>query len=168
MTISEVASQTGLQPSAIRFYEKAGLLDSPARSGGRRVYQAEVLHQLSIICFAKDLGFTLEEIKLLLKEFPENTKASPRWKQLATTKILEMRSVAAKATAVQRMLERTLRCHCASLEDCAGSLARAGRYDGLHERPATLRAKKGGSNGKARALAIGQAGRNGSKGNPQR
>ncbi|MGE5322027.1 MAG: MerR family transcriptional regulator [Actinomycetota bacterium] len=165
MTISEVASHTGLQPSAIRFYEKAGLLDSPARSGGRRVYQTDVLHQLSIICFAKELGFSLDEIKLLLKEFPENTKASPRWKQLATTKILEMRSVAAKATAVQRMLERTLRCHCATLEDCAAGLARAGRYAGLHERPAAFRAKKGDRNGKPRTMTNGHAGRNESKSN---
>jgi MerR family redox-sensitive transcriptional activator SoxR len=131
MTISEVAAQTGLQASAIRYYEKAGLLTAPARSGGRRTYQNEILHQLSIICFAKELGFSLDEIRLLLKEFPENAKASPRWNQLAMTKIQEMEDIIHKATAVQQMLKGILRCHCAKLEDCADGLARAGKRSPL-------------------------------------
>jgi MerR family redox-sensitive transcriptional activator SoxR len=145
MTISQVAAHTGLQPSAIRYYEKEGLLTKPARSGGRRIYQSEVLHQLSIICFAKELGFSLEEIKLLLKEFPEDAKASPRWNQLALTKIQEMQIIANKARAVQRMLEGILRCHCAKLEDCAVSLDRAGRRSILQKSAADLKLANGKS-----------------------
>lgn len=133
MTIGEVAARAVLQPSAIRFYEKAGLLTQPARNGGRRVYQTEVLHQLSIICFAKELGFSLEEISILLKEFPENAKASPRWNQLATTKIQEMNSIVTKATAVRNMLESVLRCHCTKLEDCAERLNNSGKRARLRQ-----------------------------------
>lgn len=131
MTISQVAAHAGLQPSAIRYYEKAGLLTAPARSGGRRIYQTEVLHQLSVICFAKELGFSLDEIRLLVGEFPENTKASPRWNQLAMTKIGEMEDIIQKATAVQKMLKKILSCHCGKLEDCAEGLARAGKRSQL-------------------------------------
>lgn len=127
MIISEVAARTGLQPSAIRYYEREGLLTPPVRSGGRRIYQTEVLHRLSMICFAKELGFSLDEIKVLVKEFPENSKASPRWNQLALSKIQEMQIIANKARAVQRMLEKTLQCRCIKLEDCAESLNRAGQ-----------------------------------------
>jgi MerR family transcriptional regulator, redox-sensitive transcriptional activator SoxR len=135
MIISEVAARTGLQPSAIRYYEREGLLVPPVRSGGRRIYQREVLHRLSMISFAKELGFSLEEIKILLKEFPENAKASPRWNQLALTKIQEMQIIANKARAVQRMLEKILRCHCIKLEDCAESLTRAGQRAILQHAP---------------------------------
>ena len=125
MTIGQVAARCGLQTSAIRYYEKAGLLASPSRHGVRRVYDSGVLHRLAIICFAKELGFSLNEIAVLLKDFPENAKASPRWSQLAQAKIGEMKEIIAKATAVRKMLEKTLQCDCPKLEDCARGLARA-------------------------------------------
>lgn len=125
MTIGEVAAQAGVQASAIRYYEKLGLLMPALRRGGKRIYQPEILHQLSVVCFAKELGFSLEEIAVLLKDFPENAKASPRWNQLANAKIREMKDLITKATAVQKMLEKTLHCRCATLEDCAEGLTRA-------------------------------------------
>jgi MerR family transcriptional regulator, redox-sensitive transcriptional activator SoxR len=139
MIISEVAARTGLQPSAIRYYEREGLLTPPVRSGGRRIYQTEVLQRLSMICFAKELGFSLDEIKVLIKEFPENAKASPRWNQLALSKIQEMQIIANKARAVQRMLEKTLQCQCMKLEDCAESLNRAGQRAILQQAQSGLR-----------------------------
>lgn len=125
MTIGEVSARCGLQTSAIRYYEKAGLLAPPLRHGSRRIYDTEVLHRLAIICFAKDLGFSLTEIALLLKDFPDNAKASPRWNQLAQAKISEMKEIITKATAVRRMLEKMLQCDCPKLEDCAQGLSRA-------------------------------------------
>jgi len=43
LTIGEVAKQAGLRPSAIRYYEKAGLLPKPLRSGGQRLYSPDIL-----------------------------------------------------------------------------------------------------------------------------
>src|ERR1700730_19446501 len=88
--IGEVAAKATIATSAIRYYERSGLLKQPLRKNGRRVYSEGVLHQLVIIEFAKETGFTLSEIKLLLHGFPENTPASARWKKMAREKIHEL------------------------------------------------------------------------------
>lgn len=124
MTIGDVAARAGIAASAIRYYEKAGLLKAPARTNGRRVYQPEVLHQFVIIRFAKDTGFTLPEIRVLLHGFPENTTASARWKKLARGKIIELESTLAKARAMKEMLESVISCcRCRTLEQCARGFA---------------------------------------------
>ena len=124
MKIGEVAARTVLAPSAIRYYERAGLLKQPFRSNGRRVYSAEILHQLVIIEFAKETGFTLAEIKLLLHGFPETTPASARWKKMARGKIEELEIAMAKTKAMRDMLESMTSCRCRKLEQCAQGLAR--------------------------------------------
>jgi MerR family transcriptional regulator, redox-sensitive transcriptional activator SoxR len=139
VNIGEIAAQSGLQASTIRYYEKLGILKSPSRISGKRVYHSEVLHQLSLVYFAKALGFSLEEITVLVKEFPGNAKASPRWNRLATSKIQEMKDIIAKATAVQKMLEEVLQCDCAKLEDCARSLAHPRNVFGLTVPPSKSR-----------------------------
>ncbi|MGA8295884.1 MAG: MerR family transcriptional regulator [Acidimicrobiales bacterium] len=124
MTIGEVAARAGIAPSAIRYYEKAGLLKAPHRVNGRRVYSAEVEHQLIVILFSKATGFTLPEIKLLLHGFPEKTTASARWKRLARGKIVEMERILARAGAMKEMLESLMGCRCRKLEQCARGFAR--------------------------------------------
>lgn len=143
MTIGEIAAQAGLATSAIRYYEKAGLLGVAARVNGRRVYPAEALHQLMIIGFAKNTGFTLAEVKLLLRGFPENTPASARWKKLAKGKIAEMEATIAKAATMKKMLESIMGCRCRKLQQCAQGFA-------LHPemwRPFPARARRRGSLG---------------------
>lgn len=124
MTIGEIAARAGLAASAIRYYEKAGLLPAAARTHGRRVYSAEALNQLMIIGFAKNTGFTLTEIRLLLRGFPESTPASARWKKLAKGKIAEMEATISKAEAMKKMLESIMHCRCRKLEQCASGFAR--------------------------------------------
>lgn len=124
MTIGEIAARAGLATSAIRYYEKAGLLAAAARTNGRRVYPTAVLNQLMVIGFAKNTGFTLAEIKLLLRGFPESTPASARWKKLAKGKIAEMEVTIAKAEAMKKMLESIMGCRCRKLEHCAQGFAR--------------------------------------------
>jgi MerR family redox-sensitive transcriptional activator SoxR len=125
MTIGEVAKGAGIATSAIRFYEKAGLLKPPARVNGRRIYSDGDVHQLVVIRFAKANGFTLPEIRLLLRGFPESTSASVRWKKMARGKIAELESSIAKAKAMKEMLESlAAHCHCRNLEQCSKGLAR--------------------------------------------
>ena len=120
MTIGEVAARVGLAASAIRYYEKMGLLRPAARVNGRRVYASDVLHQLVVIRFAKGNGFTLPEIKRLLRGFPESAAASTRWKKLARSKILELEVTIARAQAMKSMLQRlSSRCRCLQFEQCA-------------------------------------------------
>ncbi|BFM15585.1 hypothetical protein R50073_17680 [Maricurvus nonylphenolicus] len=67
MKIGELAEQSGLSASAIRFYEKKGLLPHAERlSSGYRSYDASSLMQLQIIKFAQNLGFSLDEMVALL------------------------------------------------------------------------------------------------------
>jgi MerR family redox-sensitive transcriptional activator SoxR len=124
MTIGEVAGEVGIAASAIRYYEKAGLLKAPQRVNGRRVYSAGVVDQLVIILFSKATGFSLPEIKLLMHGFPEKTTASARWKKLARGKITEMERILARAGAMKEMLESLMGCRCRKLEQCAEGFAR--------------------------------------------
>lgn len=62
LDIGEVAAESGIKPSALRFYEEAGLISSVARRGLRRQFPPEVLLQLKLISLGKLAGFSLEEI----------------------------------------------------------------------------------------------------------
>ena len=67
LQIGQVARKTGLTVDAIRFYEKAGLLQRPSRTqGGYRLYQDGELADLEFIQKAQQLGFSLREIRELL------------------------------------------------------------------------------------------------------
>jgi MerR family redox-sensitive transcriptional activator SoxR len=125
MTIGEVAAQAGLATSAIRYYERAGLLKPAPRANGRRIYSADVLHPLLIIRFAKETGFTLPEIRFLLHGFPQNTTASARWKKMARGKIVELEAALARTQTMKKMLEAIMCCQCRTLEQCARGFARS-------------------------------------------
>lgn len=62
LDIGEVAAQSGIKPSALRYYEEAGLISSVSRHGLRRQFPPEVLLQLKLIAMGKSAGFTLTEI----------------------------------------------------------------------------------------------------------
>lgn len=62
LDIGEVASRSGFKPSALRYYEEAGLIASVSRIGLRRQFPAEVLLQLKLIAMGKSAGFSLDEI----------------------------------------------------------------------------------------------------------
>lgn len=66
MKTKQVTECTGLSKDTLRFYEKEKLIPEPARdANGYRVYSAKVVEQLNMITMAKNLGFTLKEIKEL-------------------------------------------------------------------------------------------------------
>lgn len=118
MTIGKVATRSGISASAIRFYERAGLLTVPVRESGRRIYDEEVLNQLAIVRFAKDTGFTLPEIKLLLRGFPASVPASARWRKMASRKVEELEHMARKIRIMRRLLRGVMSCECRTLGDC--------------------------------------------------
>jgi len=69
LTISQVAQEIRLRPSAIRYYENIGLLPQAERLSGQRRYDPTVLYRLAIIQRARQLGFTLSEIRHLFFGF---------------------------------------------------------------------------------------------------
>lgn len=62
LDIGEVAERSGIRPSALRYYEEAGLIHSVSRHGLRRQFPPEVLLQLKLIAMGKSAGFSLDEI----------------------------------------------------------------------------------------------------------
>lgn len=62
LDIGEVATRSGIKPSALRYYEEAGLISSVSRHGLRRQFPPEVLLQLKLIAMGKSAGFSLDEI----------------------------------------------------------------------------------------------------------
>ncbi|MBS7702781.1 helix-turn-helix domain-containing protein [Chelatococcus asaccharovorans] len=62
LDIGEVAEKSGIKPSALRYYEEAGLISSVSRHGLRRQFAPEVLLQLKLIAMGKSAGFSLGEI----------------------------------------------------------------------------------------------------------
>ncbi|MCJ8143390.1 helix-turn-helix domain-containing protein [Ancylobacter sp. A5.8] len=62
LDIGEVAEKSGNKPSALRYYEEAGLISSVSRHGLRRQFAPEVLLQLKLIAMGKSAGFSLDEI----------------------------------------------------------------------------------------------------------
>ena len=62
LDIGEVAERSGVRPSALRYYEEAGLIASVSRHGLRRQFPPEVLLQLTLIAMGKSAGFSLDEI----------------------------------------------------------------------------------------------------------
>ena len=116
--IGVIAQKTGIQTSAIRFYEKLGLLKAPPRISGRRRYSSEVLQQLRAIQIAQQAGFTLNEIGTLFSGFSEDTPVSARWREMAKRKVEEVDALVSKAQRMKQVLEEGLRCGCVELGDC--------------------------------------------------
>ena len=104
LTISEVARQVGLQASAIQYYERIGLLPRAPRISGQRRYDATALYRLAIIQRARQLGFTLTEIRHLFFGFRDITRASERWRTLSQRKLAELDDLMDGINAVRGVL----------------------------------------------------------------
>src|SRR5215472_16683896 len=78
LSISDLAHQMRLRPSAIRYYEKLGVLPSPERVSGQRRYDRTVLYRLAVIQQAREAGFALDEIRALFFGFQQGTRADAR------------------------------------------------------------------------------------------
>ena len=129
MSIGEVGRRAGLQPSAIRYYERIGLLPKPTRASGMRRYDESVLEWLSLIALAREAGFTMAEIKKLVTGFKPGTSPAARWQELATRKLAEVDAMVARAERMRAVLRIALDCGCFRMEDC-GALLDAGPTDG--------------------------------------
>jgi MerR family redox-sensitive transcriptional activator SoxR len=125
--ISEVARQVGLRPSAIRYYEQIGLLPPAQRMGKQRRYDTTALYRLAIIQRARQLGFTLDEIRQLFFGFGNVTRASERWQKMSLRKLAELDNLMDGIKAVQRLLKKMMQnCGCETLDQCGKGIFRSG------------------------------------------
>jgi MerR family redox-sensitive transcriptional activator SoxR len=118
MAIGEVAERAGLRTSAIRYYERAGLLPVAPRESGRRRYDPSVLERLRVIEVCKRAGFSLAETERLMSGFADGTPPSDRWRDLATDKLAELDALVQRVEGMRSLLRRGLECDCLRLEDC--------------------------------------------------
>lgn len=101
LTIGQVARRTGVGVETVRFYERQGLLEEPARKdSGYRQYEGGVVARLHFIRRAKELGFSLKEIKELLALRVDPTTTCAEVKSRAEAKLAD---VEAKIQALRRM-----------------------------------------------------------------
>src|SRR5689334_4541669 len=106
LTISEIARQVGLQPSAIRYYEQRKLLPPARRVSGQRRYDTASLHRLAVVRRAQEAGFSLDEIRRLFFGFGAATPVSARWKKMAEGKIAELEAQMEHIRSMKLLLER--------------------------------------------------------------
>lgn len=90
MTIGELAAQSGVPASTIRYWERVGVLPKPVRASGQRRYTVAAGHQLAVIRLAQACGFGLDATRQLIHGFGSGVPASRRWQTLARKKLAEV------------------------------------------------------------------------------
>jgi MerR family redox-sensitive transcriptional activator SoxR len=122
MRIGELADRTGLNASALRYYERRGLITASHRIGGQRRYPDDIVYPVILIRFASDMGFTLDEVKGFLNGLRDRAPVGPRWRKLAQRKIKEINANIQRSNQLKSLLEHLLECRCGSLQLCVERL----------------------------------------------
>jgi DNA-binding transcriptional MerR regulator len=115
LTISELAQRTGLAPSALRYYERCGLIAPIGRVGGKRVYDDRAAEQIALVDLLKISGFTLSEIAELID--PAGNVGAD-WRERAAAKRRELEAQLATTQLALTMIGHTLECPHRSLDEC--------------------------------------------------
>ncbi|BAV66708.1 MerR family transcriptional regulator [Sphingobium cloacae] len=111
MKIGEIASRIGLKIETIRFYEAEGLIAPPDRTGGNyRIYNRGHLDRLSFIKRSRDLGFTLDQVKELLRLADNRDGSCAEVDVIAGHHVAEIDRKLADLTALRTELVRSLQC----------------------------------------------------------
>jgi MerR family mercuric resistance operon transcriptional regulator len=109
MTVGQVARQAGVGVETVRFYEKTGRLEEPARrASGYRAYDEETVNRLRFIQRAKELGFTLSEIKELLSLRSCADQPCDDVRSRAEAKIAEIENKVAMLLRMKEVLGRLI------------------------------------------------------------
>jgi len=115
LTIGELALQADVAATTLRYYERIGLLRSPARVGGQRRYDDSIVARLDLIRLCKTAGFALDEIQLL---FADDAPGRPASRALAEAKMAEVDARIAELQRAREIIEWGMRCTCPSIDDC--------------------------------------------------
>src|SRR5215510_4938139 len=106
IAIGELARRTGLASSALRYYERVGLLSPATRAGGRRHYARSSAERVALIQLCQDAGFTLGEVRALLAA--GNRRG--RWVRFAQAKLRELDSRISRAEHARALVHHALAC----------------------------------------------------------
>ena len=119
LTIGEFAHRSGVSQSALRFYERLGLIRSTRTSGNQRRYRRTELRRVAFIRISSQVGIPLEEIKDALASLPaERTPTKADWERLSRA---WRRRLDEHITLLQRLrdtLTGCIGCGCLSMRSC--------------------------------------------------
>jgi MerR family redox-sensitive transcriptional activator SoxR len=144
LAIGQVSERTGVAISALRYYEKEGLLRADRTDGGQRRYPREVIRRISFVRIAQQVGLSLEEIREALKALPnDRTPTKGDWARLSNAWRSRLDEQIASLVRLRDNLTSCIGCGCLSLKACslynpddlAASLGVGARYLISDDRP---------------------------------
>lgn len=120
LTVSDVAHRSGFAPSALRFYEREGLIHATRTSGNQRRYERNVLRRLAFIRAAQNVGLSLDEIAAALATLPDGrTPTRADWSRLSHSWKHRLDDQIAALQRLRDGLDSCIGCGCLSLKRCA-------------------------------------------------
>jgi MerR family redox-sensitive transcriptional activator SoxR len=120
LSIGEVAERTGVAVSAVRYYEREGLLTSSRTDGGQRRFHRDVLRRLAFVRVAQRVGLTLDEIRDALATLPDaRTPTKADWERLSRAWRPQLDQQIAVLERLREDLTSCIGCGCLSLRACA-------------------------------------------------
>jgi Cu(I)-responsive transcriptional regulator len=136
LSIGELGKATGTKVETIRYYESAGLLPEPARTAGNyRLYTATHLTRLSFIRRARDLGFSLDEVRQMLRLSDDRDRQCDEVDAIAKAHLAGVERKIADLEALRVELNGLIRqCRRGSIAECKilDALAPSGRALGAN------------------------------------
>jgi MerR family transcriptional regulator, mercuric resistance operon regulatory protein len=129
MQIGALSRRTGCNIETIRYYERIGLLPNPSRSGRYRRYLPADVARLKFVRRARELGFKLDEVRVLLRlATADGASTCAEVRQLAASHLIEVEAKLADLRAMKRALSDAVRrCDLGQLPRCPLIDALAGR-----------------------------------------
>src|ERR1700761_6959529 len=122
LTVSEVAERSGFAPSALRFYERLGLIEATRTTGNQRRYERNVLRRLAFIRAARNVGLSLDEVSAALATLPAGrTPNRADWSRLSRSWRTRLDEQIAALQKLRDGLDSCIGCGCLSLKRCAMS-----------------------------------------------
>ncbi len=119
LTIGQLARRVGMNASAIRYYERVGVLPAPERESGQRRYGEAAVRRVELVGVASRAGLSLDEARELLERTQAGTPAFEVVRDLATRKLPEVEALVSRAQDMRRWLLAAADCSCTSLDVCA-------------------------------------------------
>lgn len=143
LTIGEIVTRSGFPHSALRYYEREGLITASRTSGGQRRYRRSVLRRLAFVRAARSIGIGLDEVRAALDSLPaERTPTRSDWARLSRAWRARLDEQIEALVALRDGLEGCIGCGCLSMTSCRllnpGDAA-AVQGDGARALPAALR-----------------------------
>ncbi|MEV0153561.1 redox-sensitive transcriptional activator SoxR [Micromonospora sp. NPDC050686] len=119
LTIGELSARSGVAPSALRYYERLGLVRADRTGGNQRRYARSELRRVAFIRIAQQVGVSLDEIRTALDSLPASrTPTAADWARLSAawrTRLDERIRLLAK---LRDDLSGCIGCGCLSLQRC--------------------------------------------------